>query len=153
MDRPPAPAELDRVEALIESWLEAESADNEAIAAYERDSENPRLWHIRMLGEAKDSFTVRFRLGQRSLAYETYLMPAPEENQQAFYEHLLRRNLRIVGGAFAIGEEDAVFLVGQIPVAWLDENELDRIVGSLYQWVEQFFEPALRIGFARHFSK
>ena len=34
----------------------------------------------------------------------------------------------------------------------IDDDELDRILGSLYAWVEQFFRPALRIGFASHFS-
>ena len=47
-------------------------------------------------------------------------MPAPEENHEQFYEHLLRRNLKLYGAAFAIGEEDAVFLVGQL------SNEADR---------------------------
>ena len=78
-------------------------------------------------------------------------MPAPEENHAAFFEHLLRRNLKLYGAAFAIGEEDAVFLVGQIANPAVDEDELDRILGSLYQWVEQFFRPALRIGFASRF--
>jgi hypothetical protein len=34
----------------------------------------------------------------------------------------------------------------------VDEGELDRILGSLYMYVEQFFQPALRIGFATRFS-
>ena len=50
-----------------------------------------------------------------------------------------------------VGEEDAVFLAGQIGVQAIDVGELDRILGSLYAWVEQFFRPALRIGFASRF--
>jgi hypothetical protein len=34
----------------------------------------------------------------------------------------------------------------------VSEDELDRILGSLYAWVEQFFRPALRIGFASRFK-
>ena len=75
-------------------------------------------------------------------------MPAPEENHQQFFEHLLRRNLKLYGASFAIGDEDAVFLVGQLAVDAVDEGELDRILGSMYAYVEQFFRPALRIGFA-----
>ena len=33
----------------------------------------------------------------------------------------------------------------------VDHDELDRILGSLYAWTEQFFRPALRIGFASRF--
>ena len=100
----------------------------------------------------KDVFTIWFHLRQRTLHYETYVMPAPEENHAAFYEHLLRRNLKLYGGAFAVGDEDAIFLVGQLDNASVDEDELDRVLGSLYAWVEQCFRPALRIGFASRFS-
>jgi hypothetical protein len=55
------------------------------------------------------------------------------------------------GAAFAIGVEDAVFLVGQIGVAALDRGELDRILGSLYAYVEHCFRPAMRIGYASKF--
>ncbi|HMQ28046.1 MAG TPA: YbjN domain-containing protein, partial [Acidimicrobiales bacterium] len=112
-----------------------------------------RRWFVRLVGEEKSTSTIWFSLGQRTLHYETYVMPAPEENHGAFYEHLLRRNLRLFGAAFAIGAEDAVFLVGQLPNDAADEGELDRILGSLYVYVEQFFRPALRIGFASRFAR
>jgi hypothetical protein len=79
-------------------------------------------------------------------------MPAPDENYAEFYEHLLRRNRKTTGMAFCIGEEEAIFLAGSLPVHAVDEGELDRILGSLYMYVEQFFQPALRIGFATRFS-
>ena len=53
--------------------------------------------------------------------------------------------------AFAIGAEDAVFLVGQLPNDAIDPGELDRILGSLYSYVERYFRPALQIGYASRF--
>ena len=64
------------------------------------------------------------------------------------YEHLLRRNERLVGAHFVIGIEDAVFLRGELPDVVLTEAELDRILGTLYATVEQCFRGLLRIGFA-----
>jgi hypothetical protein len=107
---------------------------------------------VRVRGEQKDVFTIWFHLRQRTLHYETYVMPAPEVNHAEFFEHLLRRNLKLFGAAFAIGDEDAVFLVGQLPNHAVDHDELDRVLGSVYAWVEQFFRPALRIGFANRFT-
>ena len=69
-----------------------------------------------------------------------------------FFEHVLRRNLKLYGAAFAIGAEDAVFLVGQFPNTCITDDELDRIVGSVYAYVEQFFRPAMRIGYAGKFK-
>jgi hypothetical protein len=103
---------------------------------------------VRVTGEQKDVFTIWFHLRQRTLHYETYVMPAPEENHARFFEHLLRRNLKMFGAAFAVGDEDAIFLVGQLPNHAVDDDELDRVLGSLYVWVERFFPTAIRIGFA-----
>ena len=112
---PTAPDELDALEARIDAWLADQLAENPVVAAVERDRESgERRWFVRVTGEQKDVFTIWFHLRQRTLHYETYVMPAPEENQAQFYEHLLRRNLKLYGAAFAIGDEDAVFLVGQL---------------------------------------
>ncbi|MFP3902385.1 MAG: YbjN domain-containing protein [Acidimicrobiia bacterium] len=141
--------DLDATSARIEAWLARQATDNPVVDAVVPDEESgERRWFVRVRGEEKDVFTIWFHLRQRTLHYETYVMPAPEENHARFYEHLLRRNLKLYGAAFAIGEEDAVFLVGRIDHRWVDEDELDRILGSLYAWTEQFFRPALRIGFA-----
>lgn len=152
-DRPLTPAELDETEASIDRWLAGQLADNPVVAAVERGEPGERRWYVRLLGEQKDVFTIWFTLRQRTLHYETYVMPAPEENHAQLFEHLLRRNAKLFGGAFSIGEEDAIFLAGQLPVALAgDAEELDRVLGSMYAWTEQFFRPALRIGFASRMS-
>jgi hypothetical protein len=154
MTAPSTPDDLDALEGRIDAWLATQLAENPVVAAVERDRESgERRWFVRVRGEQKDVFTIWFTLRQRTLHYETYVMPAPEEQHARFYEHLLKRNLKLYGAAFAIGDEEAVFLVGQLANAAVDDDELDRILGSLYQWVEQFFRPALRIGFASRFTE
>jgi len=149
---PTEPPELDALESRIDAWLAEQLAANPVVAAVDRDRESgERRWFVRVTGDQKDVFTIWFHLRQRTLHYETYVMPAPEENHAAFYEHLLRRNLKLYGGAFAVGDEDAIFLVGQLDNSAVDDDELDRVLGSLYAWVEQYFRPALRIGFASRF--
>jgi Putative bacterial sensory transduction regulator len=152
MDRALSVDELDEIEGQIDGWLAEQLETNPVVAAVDRDEGDDRRWFVRLRGEQKDTFTVWFTLRQRTLHYETYVMPAPEENFEQFYEHLLRRNLKLFGAAFAIGPENAVFLVGQLPVDALDGGELDRILGSLFTYVEQFFRPALGIGFASRFA-
>ncbi|HSL57704.1 MAG TPA: YbjN domain-containing protein [Acidimicrobiales bacterium] len=152
-DIPPSPDDLAAVADRIDRWTRTQLADNPVVAAVERDAEAWGRWFVRVRGEEKDTFTIWLTLRQRTLRYETYVMPAPEENHAAFYEHLLRRNIGLYGVAFAIGEEDAVFLTGGIDVDVVTDDELDRILGSLYAYVEQFFRPALRIGFASRFTE
>ena len=145
------PAELALMERQIDEWLGALAAASDRIVAVDRDTETTR-WYVRMRGDDKEFTTVWLTLGQRMLRYETYVMPAPEENEAELYEHLLRRNDRLVGAHFSIGIEDAVFLRGEMPVGQVTHDELDRILGTLYADVEQCFRALLRIGFASRFS-
>ena len=145
-------AELARLDAEISAWLEKELAENPTIDAVERGDGDERRWFVRVHGEAKDVYTIWFTLRQRTLHYETYVMPAPEENFAEFYEHLLRRNRKLHGLMFCIGEEDAIFLQGALPWHDITERELDRVLGSIWACVEQCFRPALRSGFASRFA-
>ena len=144
--------ELAQLEARIDAWAARVLASDPVVAAVERaPASEGRRWYVRILGETKDVYTVWFTLRQRTLHYESYVLPAPEENHAQFYEHLLRRNQKLNGMAFAIGLEDAVYLQGQLPVAAVTDHELDRILGSVYAYVERCFLPAVRIGFASRF--
>ncbi|MGA0878808.1 MAG: YbjN domain-containing protein [Ilumatobacteraceae bacterium] len=145
------------LERRIDEWLAGMLARNIAddpvtgIVAIDHAEPDPAFrarWYVRMKGESKDFITVWLTLGQRTLRYETYVMPAPEENVEIFNENLLRRNDSLIGAHFSIGEEDAVFLRGDRPLNGLTEAELDRIIGSMYAYVEQVFRPLLAIGFA-----
>jgi hypothetical protein len=139
------------VERQLDRWLHALADVNSAVQAVGRDEDEPRRWYVRLRGEAKEFTTIWLTLGQRTLRYEAYVMPAPEENHAELYDQLLRRNERLVGAHFALGVEDAVFLRGELPLAALSETEVDRVVGSLYAFVEECFPAIIRIGFASRF--
>ena len=154
--RPLGPVELDTLEALIDGWFDRTLAENPVLDAVERDYDGgstDRRWLARLIGEEKDASTIRLSLQQRMLHHETHVLPAPEEDHARFHEHLMRRNRDLVGAAFCVGEEDAVFLVGAIPAATVDGAELDRILGTVWAAIERCFRPALRIGFASRFRK
>jgi hypothetical protein len=95
-------------------------------------------------------FTVR----ERTLHFESYFLPTPEENAGAFYEYLLRTNARLYNMRFSIGGEDATYLTGLVPLDGVlagGESELDRILGSVYAASEECFATAGRIGFPKRF--
>jgi hypothetical protein len=143
--------ELGRVGALIDAWADRELHANPAVNAVDRDPDI-RRWYIRMAGEEKQTFTLWLTLREYTLHYESYFMPGPEEDVQAVWEYLLRLNARLFAMRFALGAEDAVYLVGQLPVRAVDEEELDRILGAVYAYTEQYFRPAMRLGFGSRFK-
>jgi Putative bacterial sensory transduction regulator len=145
------------LERRIDEWLAKMSAGDRAIVAVDRAAagdvaDGSARWYVRMRGEEKEFTTLWLTLGQRTLRYETYVMPAPQENAAEVYEQALRRNERLVGAHFSIGVEDALFLRGELPLSALTEAELDRIVGSVYAYVEAAFPCLIRLGFASYFS-
>jgi hypothetical protein len=144
--------ELESLDHRISQWLTAMKERNDAIVAIDRAEGDERRWYVRLRGEEKEFTTIWITLGQRTLRYETYVMPAPEENAEQLYEHLLRRNETLVGAHFSIGIEDAVFLRGELPLGLLHEEELDRVIGTMYAAVERIFPVIIRIGFASRFA-
>ena len=94
------------VQQRIDSWLELFASDNPSVAAIDRGTSDdsswgePR-WYVRMHGEEKDFITVWLTLGQRTLRYETYVMPDPEENRSDVLDYLMRRNDALVGAHFS----------------------------------------------------
>ncbi|MDO9174779.1 MAG: hypothetical protein Q7V62_08230, partial [Actinomycetota bacterium] len=89
-----SPPTLAEYEASITGWLTGFATENELFEAVDRgeagDAE-PR-WYVRLRGEEKDHITIWFTLGQRTLRYEVYVLPAPAENIGQVYEAALRRN-------------------------------------------------------------
>ncbi|MEM1334420.1 MAG: YbjN domain-containing protein, partial [Actinomycetota bacterium] len=137
------PGELALLERRIDEWLGELRAEHDHLVAVDRDEadarQNLRRWYVRLHGEDKEFITVWLTLGQRTLRYETYVMPAPEENGAALNEQLLRRNDTLLGARFSIGAEDAVFLRGDLPVDVVDKSSVDDVLGLLYAQVEQCF--------------
>jgi hypothetical protein len=80
-------------------------------------------------------------------------MPAPEVNVSETYEYLLRRNAELHQMWFALGPEEAIYLIGEVPVASVDDDELDRIVGSSLAYVDTVFPVAMSIGFAGRYRR
>jgi hypothetical protein len=145
--------QLDALGARIDGWLEELADGYDHIAAVGRSDDGERRWFVRMLGEEKDITTAWLLLRQRTLGYETYVMPAPEENVEELYAQLLRRNDGLVGAHFSIGAEDAVFLRGAVPAVLVDLDALDHLLGTLYAQVEQCFRSLLSVGFASRLGR
>lgn len=145
---PASPADLDALAERIAAWLGEMQAENPLIEAVDRDDTGVRRWFVRMAGEERDHTTVWLELRQRTLHHETYVLPAPVDDPARFYEHLLRRNIGLHGLAFAVGEEDAAYLVGEVPNDGLTRESLDELLGLHHQTVELCFRPALRLGFS-----
>ena len=144
------PSEIQSTKETIDLWLQSQIDEDAVIKSADYDSNESR-WYVRVTGEEKQHYMILLTLRQRTLHFETYVMPEPEENQEEFYRHFLMRNNKLRNLSFSIGQENAVYLSGELQNQWISEDTLDRIIGSIYETVELTFKPALRIGFASRF--
>ena len=145
---PAGDQELGELEEVLDRFFARQLAEIPVVLDVSRDERILRRWYVRLEGEVRDVTTLWFTLGQRTLKYETYFLPAPVDDPRELYEFVLRRNYALVGAQFGIGPEDALYLTGELGVEAIDEDELDRIVGSMWEYVELYWKAALRLGFS-----
>jgi hypothetical protein len=147
----PEEEEMAAAVACIDAWVARELAADGLLVAAERQEVSDRTashrWYLRFKGEEKDFITVWFSLQQRTLHHEAQFMPAPEDNVAETLAYLMRCNANLFGMWFSLGPEDAVYLVGRVPAAQIDDDELDRIAGSSVLYVDDFFPTAMTLAY------
>ena len=148
---PTSPEKLSELTEVISEWLDNQLSSKTLVQSVEHNKNESR-WYVRISGEDKDNSMVLFTLGQRTLHFETYFMPSPEENRQDVFQYLLRKNSKLYGVSFGVGSEEAVYLSGQINSEVISSDTLDWVLGTIYKAVEECFKPALRLGFASRFK-
>jgi hypothetical protein len=103
-------------------------------------------WLIRLKGDERDVITLWLSLRQRTVFAETELMPAPDENQENLYRYLLVKNHELRELHLAIGPEDGIYLVAQVPVNELTIERMDELVGATVHYVDEIFPTAMTMG-------
>ncbi len=103
-------------------------------------------WLIRLRGEEKDVITLWLSLRQRTVHVETEVTPAPEENRETLYRYLLVKNAELRELHLAIGPEDGLYLMSQIPIGEVTIERLDEVVGATLTYVEEIYPTAMTMG-------
>jgi hypothetical protein len=66
---------------------------------------------------------------------------------------LLERNLRMYAVSFAVDRHGDIYLEARLPLASVDPEELDRILGSVLANADESFNAILELGFATSIRK
>lgn len=130
------------LEERIRLWLE----DEDGSVEYAEEVEG--RWAVRMRQETRDATTVWFTVGERSLEFEAYVLPEPQAPAEV-HRLALKRNARAWRCFFALDAENAVVLRGRLAANRVTVQELDRVLGEIYETIELAFRPMVRAGFPR----
>ena len=124
----------------IRMWLD----DPESSVEYAEELEGRIA--VRMRQAARDATTVWFDIGERSLRFEAYFMPEPLHAEEVHRQALVR-NMTSWRSFFAVDGEGALVLRGRISADRVTLEELDFVLGEIYEMVEIAFRPMIRSGF------
>lgn len=127
------------LEERIELWVD----DPGSSVEYAEEVEG--RWAVRMRQEARDATTVWFDPGERSLRFEAYFMPAPEAPADVHRQALVR-NMRAWRCFFAVDGEGALVLRGRLAEGHVTLEELDLVLGEIYDAVEVAFRSMISAG-------
>lgn len=128
------------LEERIRLWLE----DEESSVEYAEELEG--RWAVRMRQETRDATTVWFDVLERSLEFEAYVLPEPQAPAEV-HRQALKRNARSWRCFFALDSENAVVLRGRLAADMVTLEELDRVLGEIYETIELAFRPMVRAAF------
>ncbi len=127
------------VAAVIESTLDSRGA------AWERSGESSYV--VTLPGTHKLKTLCNLVIGDHSLRVEAFVMRQPDENREELWAHLLQRNARMYGVAFAIDGVGDVYLVGRMSLHAVTPEEIDRLLGAVLTYADESFDTMLEIGF------
>mgnify|MGYP000651260760 CR=1 FL=1 len=122
-------------DALSESKIEFEDLDKSSLL-------------VSVPGEKKLYTNVIFKVSDKTLSVNAFVIRRPDQNTEKVYEWLLRHNANMYLLSYATNELGDIYLVGRLPLAAVNEVELDRLLGSVMQYADSSFNPLLELGFA-----
>jgi hypothetical protein len=107
----------------------------------------PGSFVVRLPGTHKLATVTWLVIGDHSLHVEAFFCRRPDESQERFYRWLLERNAKMYAVAFSVDHLGDVYLVGRLPLSAVEPDELDRVLGSVMTYSDEWFDQALEIGF------
>jgi hypothetical protein len=113
----------------------------------EFEEAQPGAFLCKLPGSHKLATMTWLVIGQHSLHVEAFFVRKPDENHAAFYRWLLERNARMFAVSFAVDNVGDVYLAGRLPLISVTAEEIDRILGSVLTYSDEWFDKALELGF------
>jgi hypothetical protein len=113
----------------------------------EFEEPEPGSFFVKLPGSHKLATMTWLVVGDHSLHVEAFFVRRPDENHEAFYKWLLERNAKMFAVSFAVDNVGDVYLVGRIPLSAVTEDDIDRVLGSVLTYSDEWFDKALELGF------
>src|SRR6202045_2396614 len=140
-DRGSAP--VTHVQQLIEDTLDANEL---TYSRHEGAHGGPPGLIGELPGERRLKTNTILTVGEHSVRVEAFVCRKPDENHEAVYGFLLKRNRRLYGVAYTLDNLGDIYLVGRIVLSAVTAEEIDRVLGQVLEAVDADFNTLLELG-------
>lgn len=129
---------------------EVSSVIHDYLAANDVEFERPddHTFVAILPGEHRLRTNVSMVVGDYSVSINAFIVRNPDENHEAVYRWLLKRNRRMYGVSYAIDHLGDVYLVGKVALGGINGPELDRLLGTVLENADGAFDHLLELGFS-----
>ena len=111
------------------------------------------VFEVDLPGTRKQKTTCRLDIGKHALGIHAFVARNVDEDHARVYRWLLERNLKMYAVAFAVDHNGDIYLDGRVPLHGVNEDELDRILGSVLTYADESFNTILELGFKSAIQK
>jgi len=144
-DEPLARKATNPVQRLIEDTLDEHSLP---YFHHEGAHGGPPGLIVELPGERRLKTNTILTVGEHSVRVEAFVCRKPDENHEAVYGFLLKRNRRLYGVAYTLDNLGDIYLVGRIVLSAVTAEEIDRVLGQVLEAVDEDFNTLLELGFS-----
>lgn len=130
--------------------LDAREVITEFLQSAELDFEvkDGNTFMVTLPGETKLQTHCALIIGDHTLSINAFVIRKPDTHEDVVHKWCMTKNAAMYGIAFAINELGDIYLVGRLPLAAVNAQEIDRLIGSVLQYSDSSFNQLLELGFA-----
>lgn len=108
---------------------------------------------VALPGERRLKTNTILSVGEHSVRVEAFVCRRPDENFEAVYKFLLKRNRRLYGVAYTLDNLGDIYLAGWMANSSVTAEEIDRVLGQVLEAVDSDFNTLLELGFRSSIQK
>lgn len=108
---------------------------------------------VSLPGTNKQFVNVAITIGDTHFQIETFVARKPDENFEAVYHWLLEQNRKLLAVSYCLDHLGDIYLSGTLPIANMDINQVDLLLGVVLQNSDNSFNILLELGFRTAIEK
>jgi hypothetical protein len=102
---------------------------------------------VSLPGVNKQFVNVALTVGDTIFKIESFVARNPDENHEAVYRWILEQNRKLLVINYCLDHLGDIYLSGTLPIATVDLEQIDQLLGVMLQTSDNSFNVLLELGF------